>query len=88
MHDLAQEIIPFEKKESPLGEMFAYDYERFSRYILKTFQLYEIAQREAVEICMTLDGAELCDGLSHLTAGIKISDAQAIDQEMEFPLVA
>jgi hypothetical protein len=38
LHDLGQEIIPFEKKQSALGEMFAYDYERFKRYILKTFQ--------------------------------------------------
>jgi len=28
---------------------------------------------------MTLDGAELCDGKSHLTAGVKVTDARAID---------
>jgi hypothetical protein len=86
LHNIAQGIIPFEKKESELGEMFAYDYELFIRYILKSFLLYEIAQRESVEICMTLDGAELCDGLSHLTAGIKISDHRAIDARDGVPL--
>jgi hypothetical protein len=39
-----------------------------------------------VEICITLDGAELCDGLSHLTAGIKISDHRAIDPRDGVPL--
>jgi hypothetical protein len=86
LHNIAQEIIPFGKKESQLGEMFSYDYECFIRYILKSFHLYEIAQRESVEICMTLDGAELCDGLSHLTAGIKISDHRAIDARDGVPL--
>ena len=28
---------------------------------------------------MTLDGAELCDGISYLTAGVKVTDAMAID---------
>jgi hypothetical protein len=37
LHNIAQGIIPFEKKESELGEMFAYDYELFIRYILKSF---------------------------------------------------
>jgi len=83
LHDLGQIHIPFEKKECAMGEMFAYDYERF---ILKSFKLHDVATMESIEICMTLDGAELCDGISHLTAGIKISDHQAIDPRDGSPL--
>jgi hypothetical protein len=46
---------------------------------VKGFSADEIAQRESVELSITLDGAELCNGISHLTAGIKITDGRAID---------
>jgi hypothetical protein len=86
LHDLGQMHIPFEKKDCAIGEMFAYDYERFLRFILKAFKLHDIATTESIEICMTLDGAELCYGISHLTAGIKISDHRAIDPRDGSPL--
>lgn len=66
--------------------MFAFDYDMTLRLILTTFGLYEIAQRSSIEICITLDGAELCDYLSHLTAGIKIIDKRAIDPRSGRPL--
>jgi hypothetical protein len=65
--------------------MFQYDFERFLRFLLKIFQLDEIAQRESVELSITLDGAELCDGISYL-AGIKIMDGRAIDPQTGVPL--
>jgi hypothetical protein len=37
-------------------------------------------------LSITLDGAELCDGISHLTAGIKITDGRAIDPQTGVPL--
>ena len=86
LHSLGQQHIPFHRHRSDLGEMFQYDYERFIRFILKTFKLHEIAQRESVEISFTLDGAELCDGISHLTAGIKITDSRAVDPRDGSPL--
>jgi hypothetical protein len=66
--------------------MFAYDYEQMLRFILEVFKLHNIAARESIEICMTLDGAELCDGISHITAGIKITDRRAIDPRDGSPL--
>jgi hypothetical protein len=69
-----------------MGEMYQYDFEVFLRFILKTFNLYEIAHRESVEISMTLDGAELCDGICHLTAGVKATDSRAIDPRDGTPM--
>jgi hypothetical protein len=86
LHSLGRETIPFQKKESELGECFQYDYEKLVCFILKSFSLYEIAQTESVELCITCDGAELSDGLSHLTAGIKITDCRAIDPQTGFQL--
>jgi hypothetical protein len=54
--------------------MYQYNFEKFLRFILQVFQLEEIAQTESVEMCIKLDGAELCDGISHLTASIKVTD--------------
>ncbi len=53
---------------------------------MKTFSLHEVAQSDSVELCITLDGAELCDGLCHLTAGIKVTDQSAVDPKDGSPL--
>jgi hypothetical protein len=42
--------------------------------------------RENPLSCITLDGAELCDGISHLTAGIKVTDPSAVDPRDGGPL--
>lgn len=81
-----QEVIPIQAVDCPLGEMFQFDYERKLRLILKTFGLDTVAQNSTVEISITLDGAELCDYKSHLTAGIKVTDRRAIDPRTNIPL--
>lgn len=79
MYQRGQVVCPICPTPSPLGEMFTFEYEPTLHLILKTFQLYEVAQRESVEICVTLDGVEMCDYLNHLTAGVKIVDKRAAD---------
>ena len=86
MHERGQEVIPLKAVECPLGEMYQFDYERTLRLILKTFGLEEVATRSSVEISITLDGAELCDYLSHLTAGVKVTDKRAIDPRTKMPM--
>jgi hypothetical protein len=66
--------------------MLKFDFELFLNYILKTFQLDEIAQRESVELSITLDGAELCNRISHLMVGIKVTDGRAVDPQMGIQL--
>jgi hypothetical protein len=83
---LGQRVIPFERKHSSYGEMYQYDFELFLHYVLKVFNLGVIAQTESVELSITLDGTELCDGLCLITAGIKITDRRAIDPSTGIPL--
>jgi hypothetical protein len=78
MFEMGQRVCPIKQVTSPLGEMFSFEYERTLRLILWTFKLEEIARTSSIEICMTLDGAELCDYLTHLTAGVKIVDKRAV----------
>jgi hypothetical protein len=79
MYAKGQDVCPIVRVDSKLGEMYKFEYEQTLRLILKTFGLYEIAQRDSIEICHTMDGAELCDYMNHLTAGVKIIDKRAID---------
>lgn len=37
-----------------------------------------MAQIQSVELCITPDGAALCDSISRLTAGVKITKEQVI----------
>jgi hypothetical protein len=86
MYDVGQEIIPIIPVDCPLGEMYKFDYERKLRLILKSFGLHDAAQTSNVEISITLDGAELCDFHSHVTAGVKVTDRRAVDTWTKRPL--
>jgi len=86
LYQMGQELIPFHRKECALGEVYQYDFEKAVCFIVQTFGLYELAQRESVELNVTFDGAEICDGLCHLTAGIKMTDGRAVDPTDGMPL--
>jgi hypothetical protein len=62
------------------------DFERFLHFILKTFGLYEIVLQESVELSFTHDRADLCDRITPLRVGIKVSDGRAIDPRDGSPL--
>jgi hypothetical protein len=82
----AKKLYPFEKVDCQLGEMYQFHYELFIRHLLKTFKLNDLAQRESIELCITLDGAELTKDLCHLSFGVKITDPRAIDPRDGTPL--
>lgn len=86
MYEVGQQIIPIKAVDCDLGEMFMFEYEPKLRLILKTFGLETVAASSSIELAITLDGAELCDNLSHLTAGVKVVDKRAIDPRTKRPL--
>jgi hypothetical protein len=86
LHELGQHLIPFSKVDCQLGEMYQFDYEKMVRFLLLHFSLHEYAKRGSVELCITLDGAELTKDLCHLTFGVKITDPRAIDPRDGTPL--
>ena len=59
LNEQGQQLKPFHPVECELGEMYAFDYEKMVRYIFKAFSLDKIAETESVELCITLDCAEL-----------------------------
>ena len=86
LHRLGDECIPFKQVNCQLGELFQFDYERILRFMLKVFKIHEKAQCETVEFSFTLDGAVLTDHLSHLTAGLKVTDLDAVDPRTSIPI--
>lgn len=50
---------------------------RLCTVFYKYFVLYELAQTDSVEQCITLDSTELHDGIFHLTVGVKITYQRA-----------
>jgi hypothetical protein len=63
------------------------DLERYQWGALPSMSAVQRAsQSKSVELSITLHGAELCDGISHLTSGIKVTDARAIDPRDGSPL--
>jgi len=74
-----KELFQFKKVDGEIGEAFQFRYENMVHYLLKALSLHEIAIRESAEMFITLDGAELCKDLSHLTLGVKITDDRVID---------
>jgi len=79
LHALGQELIPIEKVPCNLGEMYQFDFEKMVRYIIKAFALHQVAQGDSIELCITLDGAELTKDLCHLSFGVKATDWRAIN---------
>ena len=79
-------MIPFEQKTVAGSEVFQFHYEQKLRFLLKTFKLDEIARHDSVELCVTMDGAVLTSALSHLTAGVKVTDNRAICPRTGLPL--
>jgi hypothetical protein len=89
----AQAVIPF----SPLGaaeledgiDGIQFEYAPFLAYVLKLFQLDEVARdpnAAPVQFSITLDGADLSRNISHVTAGIKINDPRAKDPISGIPI--
>ncbi len=86
LHELGQIHIPFHRRQCDLGEVFQFESIPFLCFILKTFFLHDVAQHDSVELCITLDGAELCNALSNFTVGIKVTDRRAVDLRDGSPL--
>ena len=89
IEEAAADVIPFVSIQVPGVDGIQFDYASMVDYILKMFQLDEIAKdptQSPVMIAITLDGADLSRNIQHVTAGIKILDPRAIDPRSGLPI--
>ena len=85
----AQLEIPFKPIESAELDGVEFEFQELLIFILKLFGLYEIAKdptQARVQICITLDGADISRNISHVTCRIKIIDPRAIDPMSKLPI--
>ena len=63
---------------NPNGDHVKINTEQLLRYVLKKMGLYTIAQEESIEICISVDAAQLTLK-SHTTAGFKFTDLRSVN---------
>ena len=61
--------------ENKNGDTVRANFEQLFRYLLKRYGLHETAQQESVEICISIDAAQVTKK-SHTTAGFKFTDTR------------
>jgi len=86
LDDYAFKMVGWERKMTRYGEVFFINYEKAFRLLLKACQLDEIAQTSSVKIALTVDGADLFKGRTHVATGIKITDERGIHPVSKQPL--
>jgi hypothetical protein len=89
----ADAVIPFHSMEAAELEDgidgIVFEYPQMLAYLLKLFRLDVVAgdpNQPPVQFSITLDGADLSQNISHVTAGIKINDPRAVDPISGIPI--
>ena len=83
----SRQFFPFETENTPFGECVSFGFEAIIRGILDAFKLTKIAQTKGdVQLCFTIDAAELHNSATHVTAGVKVVDYRAYDPLTGKPL--
>jgi hypothetical protein len=72
------EKIGWERRMTRFGEVFFINFEKALRLLLKACQLEELATRAAVKVALTVDGADLFRGRTHVSTGIKVTDERGV----------
>jgi hypothetical protein len=60
------------------GKVFFVNFEKAFRLLLKACELEELATRSSVKVALTVDGADLFQGRTHVSTGIKITDERGV----------
>ena len=72
------EVIGYQKRDTQYGEVYMLNFEKAFRMLLKACNLYELAQEQSVKVALTVDGADLFKGRTHVSTGVKITDERGL----------
>jgi hypothetical protein len=72
------EIVGFHRRMTKYGEVYYINFERAFRLLLKACNLHDLAQTTSVKIALTVDGADLFKGRTHVSTGVKITDSRGL----------
>jgi hypothetical protein len=65
-------------RDTKYGEVYYIKFEPALRLLLKACQLHELATTASVKLAITVDGADLFKGRTHVSMGIKITDKRGV----------
>jgi hypothetical protein len=72
------EVIGYHLQDTRYGEVYFLNFEQAFRMLLKACNLYELAKVDSVKVALTVDGADLFNGRTHVSTGIKITDERGL----------
>jgi hypothetical protein len=81
------EVIGYHHRDTQYGEVYFLNFERAFRLLLKACNLYELAQVDSVKVALTVDGADLFKGRTHVSTGMKITDERGLHPITKQPLL-
>jgi hypothetical protein len=71
-------VIGYHRRDTQYGEVYFLNFEPAFRMLLKACNLHELAQKESVKVALSVDGADLFKGRTHVSTGIKITDERGL----------
>jgi len=80
------EVIGWRREDTKYGEVFYLHFQKALRHLLRACNLHGIAEESSVKITLTVDGADLFKGGTHVSTGVKITDEWGIHPISRRPL--
>jgi hypothetical protein len=76
----SSKVIGYHRRDTQYGEVYFLNFEQAFRMLLKACNLYELAQVDSLKVALALsvDGADLFKGRTHVSSGIKITDKRGL----------
>jgi len=78
LDEYGKEAVGYHRRETKYGEVYYINFEKAFRLLLKACKLDELAEKESVKVALTVDGADLFKGRTHVSTGIKITDERGV----------
>jgi hypothetical protein len=80
------QLIGWTQVRTKYGAVFYLNFEKALHLLLKACNLHELATTTSAKIALSVDGADLFKGCTHVSTGVKITDEQAVHPVMKQPL--
>jgi hypothetical protein len=81
------EIVGYTSRMTQYGEVYYINFEPALRLLLKACNLHDLATTTSVKVALTVDGADLFKGRTHVSTGIKVTDPRGIHPITKQPFI-
>ncbi len=78
LDDFGAEVVGYSRRMTRYGEVYFLNFERALRLLLRACNLHDLATTSSVKLGLSVDGADLFKGRTHVSTGIKITDERGV----------